>query len=284
MQRKEDVQIDRLVCWNLNGRLKTKGRRDRILDIILNESPTILCLQEVMSIKELRWLTAALGKRTKKKWLHSPLHNGGMCVVSSEPLRIDAFFYSNSPLSQSYCNGLVGLCLDSCWWFSIHLDSRQYLECETLRWTETRWILKTIARLLRDSKIKNCVLAGDWNSISHLDNELTDNRLRCKSIVTGGKKCRKQSCNPTSLPSALLASAGFRDLITSVTTPKEKAASATWMPSKFHERIDRIYVKGTIQPSFGSHLKTIVAPNWPTGKDHRMLSVQLTLREGDKEK
>lgn len=264
------LRLRRIVNWNVNGRLKSRSARVAIARILASLSPDILCLQEVSTRAEARWLAAALGLRFDDRWWH----RGGMTILSRWPLRGGTV----CSIPHSYFNGLVTVNTGGLRVAVVHLDSRRYLHSERRRWSETRFILD---RFVPDAA-RPSIIAGDWNSITHLDFapcsgescETPERGRWCKWVRDVGR-----------LPSRLLEVHGWRDA-----HQGQGHARTTWMPAlDAHprctpERIDRIYVGGpvrgisqqrTLGPADFAHLFAPHTPHWPTGKDHLIVAVSI---------
>jgi exonuclease III len=261
----------RVISYNVNGRLSQRFSfcRKSIALLLKRLQPDILCLQEVNSVSQMKWLAKALNMYCNEKaW-----HNGGVTILSIYPITN----VTVQPIPNSWYN--VFLCVETngisvC---SIHLDSRKYLQNEEVRLYETQEILKYINELLKhnNKNKKLMILAGDFNSISHLDNDQSP----------------KQSTNYY-LPSHLLQQFGFVD--TRVTA--EHTLQGTWIPSLHNpstksvvQRIDRIYYLINNNTSKKTKVKinqsAIIGPDqlkpcitsWPSGRDHAIVLFDFTL-------
>jgi endonuclease/exonuclease/phosphatase family metal-dependent hydrolase len=251
----------KLVCWNIDNCLSIRKRNrhkrgQKIVRILLDTKPNVICLQEVMHAENAIWLCDQLSLYSKRPWSVVLPHPGGMCILADR--NFTDSYTVDSPVRGNYCNGLVGAKVYGVWWFSIHLDSRRYLESETLRVRETKWILDTVSSLKGPK-----VLAGDWNSVSHLDKEFTNNLVRCKKGTS--------ACQETALSSFVLEKRGWSDLHVETQTHDVP----TWIPTKSHERIDRIYSNrpwgdSTMAGTLGGSAEWSAA-EWPTGRDHKLV-------------
>jgi endonuclease/exonuclease/phosphatase family metal-dependent hydrolase len=251
----------RVVTWNVNGRLASSRAREVIAHILASVDADVLCLQEVNRRSQARWLAGALGLRFRDAWWH----NGGVAILCRRsPNR--ALVKS---IPGSYYGGFVAVETQGVWVAAVHLDSRRYLHSERRRLSETAFLLNQFA-----SASIPVVLAGDWNSVAHVDLPV-DEGSGCKRIRDTAR-----------LPSRLLQAAGWRD-----SHQSSRHARTTWMPALDQpahcslERIDRIYVAGparitrqqTLGPAQVAHMFPAKTPRWPTGRDHLIVAADIHL-------
>jgi exonuclease III len=250
----------RVASFNLNNKLAQPRQRHKIVQLLLFVNADVLCLQEIMKQSHVRWLAQQLNMHAGK-W-----HRGGMVVLSKQVITKSCRF----EWKTTYCNGLVGAQTHNMWFFSIHLDSRQYKKCEDKRVHEMQLLSKLLSSPL--FKRKSVVIAGDWNSPSHLDRLISKTKIPKSSCVP----CRFATHKTRYLPSSVMQSCNFIDM------HDHKKKCSTWIPAleqrkKPIERIDRMYIRSKqfkvlksriLTPSFYKKKTNCL---WPTGKDHCLI-------------
>lgn len=223
----------KIVCYNVDQRLKYPEYFTKIADLLSRFKADAVILQEAMVWTEVVLLAHAIGMNcSKKAWCA-----GGHTVLTKAP--IEDTWRSLIPRS-TWGNGVTGVRVGEVWIFSVHLDDLSYKKDESRRLVETQWILTNLPRHTK------AIIAGDFNSPSHLD-------------VDGS----------VTYPSAQFEKAGWVDV-----QAGKKWTRSTWMPSraKTVDRIDRIYIRGLegIKGGIVDHHDLGLA-RWPTGNDHRLL-------------
>ncbi len=238
----------RVVSFNLNEKMRDPDRAEEIVAILVAVDADVLCLQEISDLRDV----GALARRLKMFCRLSAAANG-MAVLSRRPItRVRRHL-----IPDSYFNALVAVETGGVWYASIHLNSESYKRDEAERRRETAWILE------RFSPARG-VMAGDWNSVSHLD------------AKHSGAAAESSRASPkTTPPSELLEKHGWVD------THADAMVESTWMQAKpgSVERIDRIYTT----PKMAVLKLAILGPRdfpflkhgWPTGRDHRLVLADL---------
>jgi endonuclease/exonuclease/phosphatase family metal-dependent hydrolase len=253
---------------NVNGRLAPKYGRCRIAlaATIRSLKPDVVCLQEVDSRAQGRWLAGRLKLRfDPRAW-----RSGGMTILTKKPIDAVRTFRLKDGWYNSLVSVRIRLAGKPVWIASVHLDSRRYRRDERLRNSEIRQIL---------SKFKPSfgILAGDFNSMSHLDAGKIDRYRRgCRSVV------RTAIPKPIRRPSNYLSASGWSD------TGAGKPVT-TWIPavssndSCDFERIDRIYVRPrnrwtVVGRATLGYRDFRGLRGWPAGRDHRLVLADLAYR------
>jgi endonuclease/exonuclease/phosphatase family metal-dependent hydrolase len=217
------------------------SKAEDLIKIIESTRPDVLCLQEVSNLESVK----LLGRRLKMFYRLSASADG-MAVLSRLPITRRIC----KKIPNSYFNSLVAVESGGVWIASIHLNSESYKRNEAIRLKETEWLLKHFNPRIG-------IMAGDWNSVSHLD------------YVREGKAVKFQ-------PSNVVEKQGWVD------THRAKPQS-TWMQAKPDniERIDRIYYRPLKkwrvlgQKTLGPKDFPFLRHGWPTGRDHRLVMCEL---------
>lgn len=214
------------ISYNLNQRLQYPDSAEAIAQLLARFRADIIFLQEVMVWREVAWLAHRLGFYCDRKaWTR-----GGYTVLSRAAP--EAAWRCQVP-GSAWGAGAAGMQVAGVWYLSTHLDDADYKRDEGQRVREASYILSRIPR-------GRVVLAGDFNSPSHLDVPGTypSNLFRAWQDVQAGRAWSR----------------------------------STWMPSRSFDRIDRIYSRGVTATRGGivDH-RDLGMPSWPTGRDHRML-------------
>lgn len=209
-----------IVCYNLNQIVNTS-----IINLLKQFKPDILILQEVMLWKDVEYLAKEMNMNCdKKSW-----SNYGVCVMSKFPIT-DNFKLKNC----------VGIKTNDIWVFSLHLDDLNYKKDEQKRIKELKYILANLP------KTDKAILAGDFNSVSHLD--IYSNKLLPSHLLEDWIDCQAN----------------------------KPYTRGTWIPSETLSRIDRIYCRGLKIGNGGIiDKKDVGLTRWPTGRDHRLLWQQI---------
>jgi endonuclease/exonuclease/phosphatase family metal-dependent hydrolase len=219
------------VCYNLDQRLAYPQYAEAIARVLEHFQADVIFLQEVMIWKEVEWLATRLKMHCDRRaWTR-----GGYTVLSRQAP--EEFFRCVVP-SSDWGAGAAGARIGRVWYISQHLDDVAYKRDETQRLREQIYILGKLPK-------GAAVLAGDFNSPSHLD---------------GHAKI---------LPSTLMEQADWCDV-----QAHRKWTRGTWMKSRSQlpDRIDRIYTK-YVQCKAGGIVDhhDMGLARWPTGVDHRLL-------------
>ncbi len=246
----------RVVCFNVNNRLRVAARRSRVMiaEMLRRLRPDILCLQEVNSVRHARWIAKQLQMTLAAQV------RGGMTILVRPP-KFRVLRVRTAHIPHSYWNYLLAVQVKPAagrpfWVGCSHLSSSSYKRNERRRLGEVEW-------LTRRFEPDVALWAGDWNSTSHLDDPDPDHAKACE-----GKR-RRVSC--------AMQERRWSDLQEFVGGRPEN----TWLPAKSLERIDRIYVRP--KPRWRvRRFATLTARDfpflngrWPTGNDHALILADL---------
>ncbi len=251
----------KVVCYNLDDRMKYCKYREGIVFVISSLNPDIVILQEITRWEDVKYLAKRLDMYCSRgAWC-----SGGTTVLSSIPILET---YKRKIPKSSWGSALVGIrvsknhcplgckansenhCPLGCkansenvWIMSAHLDDSRYGRNEDIRLREAEFIINHLPQNSKDDKY---IIGGDFNSISHLDEY---NIMR-------------------KLPSHLFEEEGWNDV-----QSKKKWTRGTWIPSNTEQRIDRLYTVGKIKSIDGGILDRYDynITRWPTGRDHRLI-------------
>ncbi len=251
-----------VVSFNLNEKADDADKREDVALILESMRADVICLQEVSNPQSLIWLA----RRLKMYHRLSAMCHGTTIITRHPIARVRRHI-----IPESYFNALVAVEVGGIWYASIHLNSESYKRDEKVRIQETDWLLKRF-------RPRRGVMAGDWNSVSHLDNDTV-----YKTLTKSHTPLPPRAI----LPSHLLEKEGWID------AGSGGSAASTWMQAKPGEieRIDRIYYRAPAGSRWRAVRSAVLGPRdfpflkershgaWPTGRDHRLVTATFATKK-----
>lgn len=226
----------KVVSFNVDQRIAYPAYAASIATLLRSFEADVIFVQEAMVWSDVAALALAVGMQcSEAAWCA-----GGHTMFTRAP--IESTWCSLMP-DGTWSNGLVGVRVHGdLWLLCTHLDDLRYKRDEARRLIETTHLLSHLP-----PGCERAILAGDFNSPSHLDPGVVQHRR---------------------MPSHLLAEAGWVDAQAS-----RPWTRGTWIPSKRMDRIDRLYTKNVSVTDAGGIVDRhdLHMTRWPTGRDHRLI-------------
>ena len=263
-----------VMTWNIRNGGTHQGKQvgvERIADIIRNTDADIIALQESMGAGEILAgeLDYYLYRRSSNLSILSRFsptrsfnafrpHHFGMVNIdigAGKQIAMGPMWLSNQPSLAAYFMKN-----------NARADTIEVREMES-RGRETNFILSEIRPFTNNSKNTPVILAGDFNSGSHLD-WTKANKERHNGLVVDFPSTK------------FMASAGFRDAFREIWPDETKTPGITWSPiykDGLQTRMDFIFYKGEkLEPVWAEVIDTYLF-EFPS--DHAAVAVSFKIKE-----